>query len=344
MSLAVRVDDPVRDVRAELHVESGQTVAIVGPNGAGKSTVLETVAGLLRPEGAHVTIGEQVVASATTWTPAHRRAVALLTQSAALFPHLTVRDNVAFGPRSRGRGDGRATADRWLADLELTELADRRPAALSGGQAQRVAVARALAGDPEVVCLDEPMAALDVTVVPEVRRLLARVLADRTAVIVTHDPLDALVLADRTVVMQAGRVVDTGPTRRVLAHPRSTFGAALAGVNLVPGTARGPDTIAGADGFEVVGVAAADLTLHSGAYATFAPSAVSLHRERPQGSARNVRPGVVESIDRRGPVCRIDVGGWLVDVTPAAVVDLGIEPGAELWMALKATEVAVYPA
>ncbi len=344
VSLTVRVRDEIRGVDVDLVVAPGETVALVGPNGAGKSTVLAAVAGLLRPDEVVVKVGDRVLAGPGTWVPPHRRSVALLAQAPLLFPHLNVRDNVAFGPRSRGDGAARAVADRWLDELGLTDLARRRPAELSGGQAQRVALARALASEPAVILLDEPLAALDAPSVPELRRVVRRVLADRTAIVVTHDPVDALVLADRTVVVESGRIVDAGPSRDVLAHPRSAFGAALSGVNLVEGSAIGPDTVQSADGPPVTGLPARALVAGEPAMATFAPSAIALHRAPPDGSPRNVWRGRVTHLEQRGGTCRVEVGGVLVDVTPAAVADLGIEPGAEMWLSLKATEVTVYPA
>ena len=166
-----------------------------------------------------------------TMVAPHARRTALLGQDALLFPHLDALENVAFGPRSRGtsRSTARADAQRWLDEVGVGDLADRRPRQLSGGQAQRVAVARALAADPRVLLLDEPMAALDVAVQPALRQVLRRVLADRTAIVVTHDPLDALLLADRVVVLESGRVVEEGPSRDVLARPRSAFAGRLAG-------------------------------------------------------------------------------------------------------------------
>src|SRR5690625_4282887 len=193
-----------RGVDVDLTVRSGETVAVLGPNGAGKSTVLGLIAGLVRPDRGRALLDGTPLfdldgPGSPVWTPPHARAAALLAQDALLFPHLTVVDNVAFGPRSAGwsRTDSREQARRWLDEVDALDLARRRPAQLSGGQAQRVAVARALAATPHVLLLDEPMAALDVTVAPALRQVLRRVLAERTVVLVTHSVLDALLLADR---------------------------------------------------------------------------------------------------------------------------------------------------
>ena len=343
VSLVARVREPGRGVDLALDVASGETVALMGPNGAGKSTVMAAIAGLLRPAEAHVRVGDRVVVGEGTWVPPHRRSVALLGQQPRLFPHLTVRENVAFGPRSRGSRDA-AAVGRWLESVGASSLAGRRPRELSGGQAQRVAIARALAVQPDVVLLDEPLAALDVGAVPELRRLLRRVLAETTTVLVTHDPLDAMTLADRAVIVESGRVVHEGTARDVLTHPRSVFGAALAGVNLVEGVATGPDHVRGPDGRELSGTPHGTLEAGFAATATFAPTAVAVHRERPGGSPRNVLPGVVTGIEVRGSTCRVEISGWLADVTTAAAAELELEPGRDVWMSIKATEVRLDPA
>ena len=247
-------------------VQAGETVALLGSNGAGKSTVVQISAGLLRPDFGRASLAGQVLfdlpgASAAssrartgtggpvgtgtgarprtgTWTPPHARGTVLLAQEPLLFPHLSVRDNVAFGPRSAGipRAEARDLAEEWRVAADVADLADRRPGALSGGQAQRVAVARALAARPRLLLLDEPMTSLDVAAVPAQRQLLHRMLSDRSVILVTHDPLDALALADRVIVLEHGRIVEAGPTRDVFANPRTEFTRALT-FGLTPGTA-----------------------------------------------------------------------------------------------------------
>jgi molybdate transport system ATP-binding protein len=228
-----------RGFDVSLTVGPQETVAIMGPNGAGKSTLLAVIAGLLHPDSGSAEVDGRVLfhqaAGRSVWTAPHQRGTALLAQEPLLFPHLTVLENVAFGPRSRGasRHEARKTARHWLRAVEAAELGGRRPGELSGGQAQRVAVARALAADPELLLLDEPMAALDIHAAPLLRRLLKRVLAGRRAIIITHDVLDALMLADRVIVLEGGSITESGPTREVLQRPRSRFVAGLAGLNLV---------------------------------------------------------------------------------------------------------------
>ena len=213
-----------RDVTLHLEVAAGETVAVLGPNGAGKSTLLGVIAGLVRPDSGRAELNGSVLFDLpatgdrrSVWRPPHQRSVSLLAQDALLFPHLSVLENVAFGPRSAGAraSQARETATGWLREVDAEELAGRRPAELSGGQAQRIAVARALASDPGLLLLDEPLAALDIAVAPAVRRMLRRVLADRSAVIVTHDVLDAYTLADRVVIVENGRIVDEGTPAEV---------------------------------------------------------------------------------------------------------------------------------
>ncbi len=337
-----------RDVDVSLDVEDGQTVALLGPNGSGKSTVLSVVAGILRPDAGHATLDGTTLfdIAAGTWLPPHERGTGLLAQDALLFPHLDALDNVAFGPRSTGarRGAARETARTWLAEVDATELAARRPSDLSGGQAQRVAIARALAAEPRLLLLDEPMAALDITVVPAMRQVLRRVLDGRSAVIVTHDVLDALLLADHVVVMEAGRIVEQGPTKDVLARPRSTFGAGIAGLNLARGRVE-DGSVRTTGGLLVAGLHDAE-TVPDGAaaVAVFSPGAVGVHRERPGGSPRNVFAATVRELEPRGSQVRIRTDELAADVTVPVVAELDLAPGTEVFLAVKASEVAIYRA
>ncbi|WP_229053827.1 sulfate/molybdate ABC transporter ATP-binding protein [Aeromicrobium sp. Leaf350] len=343
--LVCDVEVATRDVAARIEVAPGETVALLGPNGAGKSTVLDVVAGLVAPSRGGVTLGGRDL----TGVPPHRRRVALLAQEPLLFPHLSVLDNVAFGPRSRGAGRAasRDLARTWLVRVGIEDLADRRPARLSGGQAQRAALARALAAEPELLLLDEPMAALDVDVAPAVRQVLHAVLADRSVVVVTHDPLDALLLADRVAVLEQGRVVESGSTSEVLTRPRSAFAARLAGLNLVPGRWDGL-AVTHADA-TVTGLpverspdAGADVV------AVFSPSAVAVHAEAPTGSPRNSLAALVTDVEPLGDRVRVRtrVGDLPIsaEVTPAAVVELGLVPGSRVHLAVKAVEVRVHAA
>lgn len=345
MSLEVDVKVAHRDVEVAFEVAAGETVAILGPNGAGKSTTLDVLGGLLRPDSGRVVLDGDVLTGDGRWVAPHARRTALLAQDPLLFPHLSVLENVAFGPRSRGAGRAaaRARATTWLAEVDAAELADRRPAQLSGGQAQRVAIARALAADPRLLLLDEPMSALDIAVAPALRQLLRTVLADRTAVIVTHHVLDALLLADRVVVLDGGRVVEDGPAGVVLSRPRSAFAARFAGLNLVSGVAT-PDGVRRPDGSVLHGTPADPApAAGSEAVAVFRPSAVAVHREPPGGSPRNVLAVRVDELEPLGDVVRVRAGDLAADVTVAAVADLGLAPGQEVSFVVKATEVDVHP-
>lgn len=230
-------------VDVSLHVEPGETVAVMGPSGAGKSTLLQALAGL-EPLGAARSPsrarGRQGRGSACADRSDAARCRAARAEAPAL-PHLSVRENVAFGPRAAGVEvrAARAGADDWLARVGLPGSAERMPHELSGGEQQRVAVARALAASPRVVLLDEPLVALDPETAGDIRRMLRDQLVSTTTVAVTHDAADAVALADRLLVVEEGRVTQAGAVREVLAAPASGFVASIAGVNRLVGVASG---------------------------------------------------------------------------------------------------------
>nr|WP_217509079.1 ABC transporter ATP-binding protein [Pseudarthrobacter sp. C4D7] len=339
-----------RGFDVDLAVQPGETVAVMGPNGAGKSTLLASIAGLLRPDRGRAELNGKTLfdldGGNRTWVPPHHRGTALLAQEPLLFPHLSAVDNVSFGPRSAGvpKRDAREQAMRWLADVKAEDLAARRPAELSGGQAQRVAVARALAADPALLLLDEPLAALDIHSAPLLRRLFKRVLAGRQAIIVTHDVLDALMLADRVVILENGRIAEEGPTREVLERPRSSFAAGLAGLNFVPGTLDGAGVRTG-DGLKVSGhdEEAGHLTTPGRpGVAVFPPSAVSVFLTAAHGSPRNSFPVTITDLEPHGDQVRVRAGSLAADITPAASADLGLVPGMAVHFVVKAAAVSVY--
>jgi molybdate transport system ATP-binding protein len=353
--LRVEAQVDARDAVFDLTLDDGDVVAVLGPNGAGKSTLLSLISGLLRPDHGRIVIGNTTVADTSSglFVPPHARGVAMLAQDALLFPHMTVAANVAYAPRCQGhsRSRARAIAQRWLCAVDGEELAERRPSQLSGGQAQRVALARALAAEPTVLLLDEPMSALDVTAAPALRRLLRDMLAAdrRTAVIVTHDLLDALAVANKVIVVENGRITQSGPVREVLAAPRSPFAARIAGTNLVPGTVTAPGVLRTPWNAALSGTG--DTPVGSSAVALFAPAAVSVHLDAPHASPRNVIAVTIAEMDVHGSTVRIrgadqpdGSAGLCADVTAAAATDLDLAPGHRVYFVVKAQEVAIHPA
>jgi molybdate transport system ATP-binding protein len=334
---------------ADLSVDDGEILAVLGPNGAGKTTLLRALAGLLAIDEGRISIDATVVDDpvAGIFVPPDRRPVGVVFQDYLLFDHLSALDNVAFGLREQGirRADARNRARELLVEVAAQEWADVRPKALSGGQAQRVALARALATEPHLLLLDEPLAALDVQTRAETRRQL-RLILERfrgARILVTHDPVDALALADRILILEGGEVVQTGTPDEITTRPRSQYVAELVGVNLYRGIADG----------DHVRIGDAVLTA-TGAYTgevmtIIPPNAVVLYRDRPAGSARNAWPGTVvalEHLGARGRV-RVRVAGAITivaEITPAAVTELALTEGTEVWAAVKATEVEVFPA
>ncbi|MEJ7741453.1 MAG: ABC transporter ATP-binding protein [Nocardioidaceae bacterium] len=343
-AFVVRRPDHVTEV--SLNGRPGEVIGLIGPNGAGKSTTLRALAGLVQISSGEIRLAGRVLASPTQHVPASQRNVGYVFQDHLLFPHLRVLDNVAFGPRARGasRRTAKKRAGEWLERLSVAHLADRHPRHLSGGQAQRVAIARALACEPALLLLDEPTAALDATGAMTLRTQLREHLSGfaGVSILVTHTALDAMVVADRLVVLDAGRVVQTGTPADVAAHPRTPHVAALVGLNLVRGFAtRGVIDLGGSQSI----VAAEPIS--GPAFAAFAPSTVSLFTDRPAGSPRNVWQGTVTSLAPHGDAVRIQLEAatpLLADVTPAALASLGLRPGAAVWASVKATEITVYPA
>jgi molybdate transport system ATP-binding protein len=340
-------------------VAAGESFGVLGPNGAGKSTLLRALAGLLPLSSGRIELGGRVLDDAEVLVPPEQRRVGLVFQGYRLFPHLSVRDNVAFGPRSAGlsRRASRAAADRWLQGLDLTRLAGRRPAELSGGQAQRVALARTLATDPQLLLLDEPMAALDARTRLEVRTTLREHLRDFAGpvVVVTHDPLEAMVMADRLLVLENGRAVQEGSPAEVARRPATDYVARLVGLNLYAGVVAAepegePQAHVALDAggrLHVTGLSSSGLGVGDRVLVAARPAAVSLHTQRPgTGSPRNVWRGEVSGMEPSTDRVRVQVRAEpdvLVDVTPAAVADLGLRPGLPVWVAVKATELDVYP-
>lgn len=328
-----------------LRVRPGEVLALLGPNGAGKSTALRSLAGLTPLDDGRLALdGTELEHPATgVRLPPERRPVGVVFQDYLLFPHLSALENVAFGLRARGRrrAEARAEAAEWLERVGLADQAAARPGRLSGGQAQRVALARALAPRPRLLLLDEPMAALDARTRLEMRSALRRHLAafEAVAVLVTHDPLDAMVLADRLVVLEHGAVVQKGTPAEVSRRPRSDYVARLVGLNLYRGSA---------DGHTVT--LAPDAVLHAAdpqqgpVFAAFPPAAVTLHPERPDPAAW---PVTVTGMELHGDQVRLDLAGPLpltADATPATVAELALAEGTRAWATIAPDRVHAYPA
>jgi molybdate transport system ATP-binding protein len=336
------------ELDVELAVAAGEVVAVLGPNGAGKTSLLRALAGLLPLMAGRVILDGIVLEDPVGGirVPSERRPIGMIFQDYLLFPHLSVLENVAFGLRSRGmaRSNAIAEASRWLERVGLPGEAGRKPASLSGGQAQRVALARALASNPALLLLDEPMAALDASTRVELRRDLRRHLESFRGVrlLVTHDPVEAMAMADRLVVLENGRVLQSGSPADVTQHPRSRYVADLVGVNLFRGRAS-HNVIALADGGSLTTAGAED----GDVFAVVHPRTVALYRTRPDGTPRNVWEGRAVDLDLQLDRVRVRLAGSppiVAEVTPAAVRELGLDRGDQVWVAVKATEVSVYPA
>jgi molybdate transport system ATP-binding protein len=334
-------------------VEPGEVLGVLGPNGAGKTTLLRALAGLTAVGRGWVRLGDRVLddAATATFVPAERRPVGLVFQSYRLFPHLSVRDNVAFAARSRGHGRtaSRRQAQGYLERLGLVSLGERRPAQLSGGQAQRVALARALAADPALLLLDEPLSALDARTRLEVRTELTRHLAEFAGpcLLVTHDPLEAMVMTDRLLVVEDGHVVQHGTPAEVARRPRTQYVARLVGLNLYRGRLDAERGRVALEGGGSLAVAPGEEVDPGEVLVALRPASVVVQTVRPlPASTRNVWPGRVVGLELLTDRVRAQVEGEpdvLVDLTPAAVADLGLAPGLGVWLSAKATEIEVYP-
>jgi molybdate transport system ATP-binding protein len=328
-------------------VASGEVLALLGPNGSGKSTTLRALVGLLPLAGGRIALDGTVLEDPAQHVklPPEQRPISLMFQDYLLFPHLSALENVAFGLRAKGtdKKAAREKASQTMARLGLDGLTEAKPGSMSGGQQQRVAMARALVTDPKLLLLDEPLAALDVSTKTDVRRLLREVLRQSEAanVLVTHDLLDAVALGDRMVVIENGGIVQTGTPAEVTARPRSRYVADLVGVNLLRGTARG--TVLELEG-------GGQLTYAEPAtgplLAVIAPAAVSVSRQRPEGSENNIWPGQISAVDLMGDRVRVRTEGTpaiTAEVPPAAVDELKLDNGGELWASVSPTAITVYP-
>ncbi|HEY6961058.1 MAG TPA: ABC transporter ATP-binding protein [Gaiellaceae bacterium] len=324
---------PLRAFDVELSLEVAGTVALVGPSGAGKSTVLRAIAGLVRPASGRIALGDEVWFDATTWRPPEERRTGVVFQQYALFPHLTVRQNVAFGGRPRD----------LLERFRIAHLADAKPRALSGGEQQRVALARALARGPRALLLDEPLAALDAHTRADVRselRALFRSLS-LPSVVVTHDFEDAAAMADLVGVVVDGRLRQLAPPAELVARPADAFVGSLTGANLLRGTAApGRLTALTLESGDVVW---STDEMSGAAAAIVYPWDVTLARTAPDDSAQNHLAGAVASVARVGNRVRVTVGALTAEVTAESAERLGVAEGERLVATWKATATRLVP-
>jgi molybdate transport system ATP-binding protein len=355
------VDRGSFQLAAELRAAPGEVLGVLGPNGAGKTTLLRALSGLDALSTGTIRLGDLTLddVATDTFVPADRRPVGLVFQNYRLFPHLNVRDNVAYAPRVQGTGrsHARAAADTWLERLGLTALATRRPHQISGGQAQQVALARALAADPRLLLLDEPLSALDARTRLDVRAQLRSHLEEFAGpvLIITHDPLEAMIMADRLLVIENGRVVQEGSPAQVARQPATQYVARLVGLNLYTGTLEVATRRVFLDVGGTLTVTLGDDDAEASRAGQFRrpvlvglrPSAISIHTARPShASPRNVWQGTVVGLELLADRVRVQVDATppaLVDISSAAVADLALRPGTGVWLSAKATETEAYP-
>jgi molybdate transport system ATP-binding protein len=341
-------------VAVDLDVGDDETLALLGPNGAGKTTVLEAIAGIVQVASGTI----ELDGARLDLEPPERRSVGLAFQDAMLFPRLNVLDNVAFPTRARGV---RARTARQHAAELLGRLAPAvdpaaMPARLSGGERQRVALARTLAAEPKLLLLDEPLAAVDASARPSLRDAIRAALAAfrGPSILVTHDPVEAMTLADRVAVLERGQVTQAGTPAEIRAHPRTRYAADLVGVNLFEGELVPRDDGSGVletDGGSIAVAWPDDLPRERmpDVQATLAPAEISLHAVRPEGSARNVFHGPILEVASLGGRARVRLGTappLVAEVTSGSVDRMGLARGVEVWASCKAVEVRlmVHPA
>lgn len=331
---------------AALSVEAGEVVALLGPSGSGKSTVLRTLSGLLPLTGGKVVLDDIVLDDPANGirVKTERRPVSMMFQDYLLFPYLSALENTAFGLRARGmeRQEARAKARDALDLLGVAHLASSRPRQMSGGQQQRVAMARAIVTEPRLLLLDEPLAALDVATRAEIRRYLRSMLHQTRAasVLVTHDLLDAVAVADRLVVMEDGHIVQSGTPVEVTTRPRSPFVAQVVNINLVSGVAHASSLEADGGGRLAV-----ETDLTGDVLAVIQPDTISVSRDRPEGAGPNVWSGKIGAIDLLPDEVRVEVQGapTVSAVIPrAALEELQLDDGGELWVSVDPSDITVY--
>ncbi len=336
----------------DLSAAAGETIGLLGPNGSGKSSLVEALAGLLKLESGEISLDGRAIerpADGLRLAP-QERPFGVMFQGLWLFPHLNVLENVSFGPRARGvpRSQARARAEQLMTRLELTALAERKPSELSGGEAQRVALARALAVEPRVLLLDEPLSALDLEARPRTRSLLQQMLQefDGVRLVITHDPLEALLFADRLVILEGGRIVQSGPADLVRRRPRTPYVAGLSGVTLLRGQLR---HVNATPELRVEGLALSvphSDVAQGNVLATLPPEAVRLTTERPGPDDGYLLAGEIESIELAShrSLVRLRTRPRLCAAVPTESVSRqGLRPGLRVWARIDVRSIDVYP-
>jgi len=333
------------EVDVELSIPPGATVGLLGPNGAGKSTVVAILAGLLAIDSGRIALGGRTLddPDSGVFVPAEHRNVGVVFQDYLLFPHLSVLDNVAFGLRSRGleRETALQRSRDWLSKVGLDGMDQRRPGELSGGEAQRVSLARALVAEPDLLLLDEALSALDAGARTATRHLLQHHLEvfEGPRLLITHDPVEAFLLADQIHVIESGKVTQSGTADDIRLRPLTAYVADLAGANFFRGSAREGAVDVGGHWLSV-----ADEGLEGPVLVTIPPTAVAVHTVRPSGSPRNSWVTTVAIVERLGPRVRLRTDEPLpltVELTAAATDELELRPGKTIWVAVKATEIGL---
>ena len=347
LEASIRCNIGTLDLQVDLSIRD-EIVAILGPNGAGKTTLLRVLAGLNPITSGRITVDGSVLddPGERVFVLPEARPIGVVFQDYLLFPFLSALENVAFGLRSRKvpRREARRRALEWLSRLGLAEQASFRPGALSGGQAQRVALARAVVSEPRLLLLDEPLAALDAGARIDIRRELREHLSHvrGARVIVTHDPADASALADRVIILEAGRIVQEGAMEELALHPRSRYVADLVGLNLLRGTAQqgvftlpsGIDLAIAQDGVE------GDVCL------AFHPRAVSLSAET-EVLAVDQWHGSVVDIDHLGEMVRVKIEGpvpVVAELSRDEATRLHLTAGQEVLGTINAANAEIYNA
>ncbi len=353
MSVAVALGDFSLDAAFDAGPE--EIVALLGPNGSGKSTLVAVLAGLLLPDRGRVTLDgatldDRTLGDAPSHVPAEERPIGVLFQNLLLFPHLSAVENVAFPLRARGvpKDEARRRGHLLLEQFGVGARAAALPRDLSGGEAQRVALARALIAEPRLLLLDEPTSSLDVRARMLFRPLLAETLRSfpGVCVLVTHDPIEAMTLAHRIVILERGRVTQAGTPEDVRRAPRTQYAADVVGVNLYSGRLErlpdGAGRLATASGNLTVAWPPGAAPAVDDVLAILRPADVTLHRASPEGSARNVVEGRVAELAVEGERVRVRLDArppLVAEITLGSVQRLGLREGATAWASFKAVEV-----